>query len=133
MDGIVMFLMFLCAGIGMAENPEHLKHLKYDCLEMETNGICTMEYDPICFVKKVDYDNDCLACEGKKRIRFLDGPCDDLDSLPTPTKRKCLERETEGACPRILKPVCALERKTASNKCFACFGQSKIRYTVGEC
>jgi hypothetical protein len=72
-----MMGLLLAAGSGCQRPPKGTAANPADCIDpgkINPNGICTMEYEPVCGCNGLTYANACVARNAGLRS-FRPGPC----------------------------------------------------------
>lgn len=95
---------------------------------IEPNGICTLEYFPVCGCNGVTYDNPCLAKKQGGVTSYTPGACG--------TQPQCIDSSLINPdifCPAIYDPVCGCNGITYGNSCEATNFGGVTSYTPGEC
>ncbi len=79
------------------------------------DGVCPMNYDPVCGCNDETYSNACAA-ERAGVKKWTKGACGE-----TLTKEDCIDlsKQSMRPCPEIYKPVCGCDGKTYPNQCSA--------------
>jgi hypothetical protein len=122
MKAIWVFLILVAAACSAGEVP-HEDEACVDPSKKDPNGVCTMEYKPVCGCNGTTYGN---ACAAKKDgvLRWTEGPCDCIDESKIPKEPT--------ACTEQYAPVCGCNNVTYGNTCEA-QRAGVTSWTAGAC
>ena len=95
-----------------------------DTTQIDPDGICTEQYDPVCGCNDVTYSNECYASIAGV-ISWTSGACE----------ADCIDESQinpDAVCITLFDPVCGCDNVTYSNECFASIA-GVTTWTSGTC
>ncbi|MEZ4886592.1 MAG: Kazal-type serine protease inhibitor domain-containing protein [Chitinophagales bacterium] len=102
-----------------------------DCIDkskIDKNGLCTMDYTPVCGCDQKTYSNACVA-DKNGVTSWTSGECGSLKTSD------CIDEsniEKNAPCTKEYRPVCGCDNKTYSNTCMA-EKSGLLSWIEGEC
>jgi hypothetical protein len=120
MRTIWVFLILLAAACSVNEAPLSSEEC-VDPSRKDPNGVCTLEYKPVCGCNGTTYGNSCAAMRDGV-LNWTEGACDCVDE----------SKKYAGICSKEYAPVCGCDGVTYSNVCMAGIA-GVTSWTEGKC